>query len=76
MATYIYETIPEDDGRERRTFELQQSMKDSPLTHDPETGQRVRRLISGGLGIMGSRRGLSIAGGAASGGDCCPTCHD
>lgn len=79
MATYIYETIPECGGEEARTFEVQQSMKDAPLTHDPHTGLRVRRVIAGGLGIISGKRGFtgSAAKNGATPGDsgCCGTCH-
>jgi len=50
MATYIYETT--DPKKPVRRFEVRQSMKDAPLTKDPETGEPVRRVISGGLGYM------------------------
>lgn len=53
MATYIYETIPEQPGESARRFEVVQSMKDAPLMRDPATGARVRRVISGGYGLMG-----------------------
>lgn len=53
MATYVYETIPEQPGETPRRFEVVQSMKDAALTRDPETGRRVRRVISGGFGLMG-----------------------
>ncbi|MCX6935478.1 MAG: zinc ribbon domain-containing protein [Verrucomicrobia bacterium] len=59
MATYVYETIPSKTGEKSEQFEIQQSMKDSPLTKHPQTGQPVRRLISGGIGIMGSTKGSS-----------------
>jgi predicted nucleic acid-binding Zn ribbon protein len=52
MATYIYETVPDSPDLPIRRFEVRQSMKDSPLTHDPETGQRVRRVIAGGMGVI------------------------
>ena len=78
MATYVYETIPERDGEEPRQFEARQSMKDAPLTHDPATGERVRRVIRGGFGINTQRwtksapaptpRGAPASGG---GGSCC-----
>ncbi|NQY32433.1 MAG: zinc ribbon domain-containing protein [Coraliomargarita sp.] len=70
MATYVYETIPENPQEEPEQFEWQQSMMDDPLTHHPETGVPVRRLISGGLGTIGTRRKLD-------GGNCCtgPTCN-
>jgi predicted nucleic acid-binding Zn ribbon protein len=50
MPTYIYETT--DPKKPVRRFEVRQSMKDAPLTKDPETGEPVRRVISGGLGYM------------------------
>ena len=64
MATYVYETIPQTPNDEPRQFEMQQSMMDDPLTHHPETGEPVRRLISGGLGTIGTGR-------KSSGEDCC-----
>lgn len=54
MATYVYETIPGQSGRTPKRFEVQQSMKDAPLTQHPETGEPVRRVIVGGYGIMSS----------------------
>jgi len=48
MPTYVYETT--DDGP-RRVFEKYQSIKESALTHDPESGRPVRRLITGGIEI-------------------------
>jgi predicted nucleic acid-binding Zn ribbon protein len=59
MATYVYETIPAKSGEKPDQFEIQQSMKDAPLTRHPQTGQPIRRLISGGLGILGSSRNSS-----------------
>ena len=52
MATYVYETIPQKTGDPVRRFETQQSMRDDPLTHDPDTGLPVKRVILGGYGIM------------------------
>jgi predicted nucleic acid-binding Zn ribbon protein len=43
---YIYER---EDGT---YFEYSQSMKDKALTHCPETGQCVRRVITGGKGTF------------------------
>lgn len=54
MATYVYETIPSKPGIDPITFEVQQSMKDSALTQHPETGEPVRRIISGGFGFIGA----------------------
>lgn len=50
MAIYQYETIPKK-GRKIKRFEVQQSMKDAPLTKHPKTGEPVRRVISGGYGF-------------------------
>jgi predicted nucleic acid-binding Zn ribbon protein len=70
MATYVYETIPASQGQPTRTFEIRQSMKEAALTHDPETGEPVRRVITGGLGIMTSSKGAP-APAVSSGGHCC-----
>jgi len=77
MATYLYETIPAKPGEEPQTFEVQQSMKDAPLTKHPETGAPVRRVITGGFGFV-SKGGSSPApqrpptsvGGCGSGCGC------
>jgi len=53
MPTYVYETIASKSGESVVQFEIQQSMKDAPLTKHPETGAPVRRLISGGYGFVG-----------------------
>ena len=73
MATYVYETIPADPAQPRRRFEVQQSMKDAPLTRDPETGEPVRRVISGGYGYIGAAKGDAApqAAPAAHGGGGC-----
>lgn len=55
MATYIYETIPQKRGAKPRQFEAQQSMNDAPLTHDPKTGDPVRRVIAGGYGFIAQK---------------------
>ncbi len=46
MPTYEY--LREDGTR----FEFLQKMSDSPLTRCPETGQTVKRVISGGTGVI------------------------
>jgi predicted nucleic acid-binding Zn ribbon protein len=50
MAVYVYETT--DESKPVRRFEITQSMKDDALTKHPETGEPIRRVISGGLGYM------------------------
>ena len=52
MATYIYETIPRKRGVRPRRFEVEQKMSDPPLTVDPKTGLPVRRVITGGCGLV------------------------
>jgi hypothetical protein len=82
MATYLYETLERrPDGVPVRRFEHVQSMKDTPLTHDPENGLPVRRVPLGGYGLITGARGYAgvIAQPApvahpAGGGDCCGTC--
>lgn len=48
MATYVYETIPDNPDEKPRRFEVQQKMTDEPLSHDPESGLPVKRVITGG----------------------------
>jgi predicted nucleic acid-binding Zn ribbon protein len=70
MATYIYETVPDSPDKEVRRFEVKQSMKDDPLTVDPLTGQRVRRVIAGGVGIMTGARAQTISNHTCRTGQC------
>ena len=49
--TYLYETIPSRPGDEVRRFEIKQSIHEMALTRHPETGEPVRRVITGGLGL-------------------------
>lgn len=46
MPTYEYKR---EDGS---TFEVNQKMNESPLTICPTTGQAVKRVISGGGGVV------------------------
>ena len=46
MPTYVYRR---EDGT---TFEAFQRISDPALTEDPETGQPVSRVISGGAGLQ------------------------
>jgi predicted nucleic acid-binding Zn ribbon protein len=76
MATYLYETIPSKQGEEPQTFEVQQSMKDAPLTAHPQTGVAVRRVITGGFGFV-SKGGSTPAPAPqlpSSGGGCGSGC--
>ena len=59
MPTYVYETIPQKPGEAVVQFEIKQSMRDNALTKHPETGVPVRRIIVGGLGLIGANTGRS-----------------
>ena len=52
MPTYLYETVPAAPGESVDRFEVKQSFSDAPLQVHPESGVPVRRVISGGLGLM------------------------
>lgn len=71
MATYLYETT--DPDQPVRQFELQQSMKDAPLTVHPENGAAIRRVITGGFGYMakGGSGDAAASSMAAAGSSCC-----
>lgn len=73
MPTYVYETTNPD--KPTRRFEVTQSMKDEPLRTDPETGEPVRRVISGGYGVLvpGGSTGASV-GSVGSHGSCGSGC--
>jgi len=70
MPIYIYETI--DPTGPVRRFEVRQSMKDEPLRTDPETGEPVRRVISGGYGVHVAGSGSAPAPPRTGG--CGPSC--
>lgn len=55
MPTYVYETVT----RPARRYEIKQSMKDDALRVHPETGEEIRRVITGGLGYIAKGRGAS-----------------
>lgn len=74
MATYVYEIIPQKEGEEARRFEWKQSMKEAALTHHPETGEPVRRVIVGGAGLMGVGGGGGAQPRAGGGGGCGTGC--
>jgi predicted nucleic acid-binding Zn ribbon protein len=76
MAIYIYQTVPAKEGGPVRTYEIRQRMKDAALTEHPETKEPIRRVITGGLGIMTSSKGGGAPppqGGGGCGGGC--ACH-
>jgi predicted nucleic acid-binding Zn ribbon protein len=74
MTTYVYETIPLIPGVPAERLELRQSMGDAPLTRHPETGVPIRRIISGGYGLMGVGERRSSPLPSASSHCCGPQC--
>ncbi len=68
MPTYVYETISSTPER----FELRQGFDEPALTTHPQTGEPVRRVMSGGLAVLPN--GLKSSSG--SDGSCGPeTCQ-
>jgi predicted nucleic acid-binding Zn ribbon protein len=69
MPTYIYETT--SPGKPARRFEVEQRMSEPALTRHPETGEPVRRVITGGLGFIGaSDKTAGDADGCCAAGTC------
>jgi hypothetical protein len=74
MPLYVYETLPAAPDEAPRRFEVKQSMRDAALTHDPETGRPVRRVIQGGY--LNTQRWTKSPGSpkpaaSSGGGPCC-----
>jgi len=64
MPTYVYETT--DPKKPKRRFEVKQSMKDAPLKTHPESGEPVKRVISGGYGYLEKGTGKNAPAGGHS----------
>lgn len=69
MTTYVYESIPSTSGEKPRYYEIRQAMTEAPLTHHPESGERIRRVVLGGFGVLSSKPG---GGGTESSCGCAP----
>lgn len=59
MPTYVYETVPARKGAKVHRYEIKQSIKDAALTKHPENGEPIKRVISGGIGLLTSSSGGS-----------------
>lgn len=59
MPVYVYETI-RNDGAPGERFELRQGIHDAALTHRPETGEPVKRIIMPAF-VAGSHSQMAIA---------------
>jgi predicted nucleic acid-binding Zn ribbon protein len=57
MPTYVYETIPTRKGATPKRYEFKQSIKDSAFTKHPETGEAIKRVVAGGIGVLTSSSG-------------------
>lgn len=62
MPTYVYRR---EDGT---LFEVFQRITDEPLTEDPETGQPVERVITGGAGLQFKGSGFYLTDYVRKGG--------
>jgi len=73
MPTYLYETIPAGTSSETpRRFEVKQSMKDAALTHDPATGEPVRRVLTANINFCApDNTGSAAAASCGTGCGCC-----
>lgn len=71
MPIYVYETVK----RPARRYEIKQSMKDDALRTHPETGEEIRRVITGGFGYMskGAKGSAAPASSRGCGSGC--GCH-
>ncbi len=69
MTTYVYETIPTDCCEEPEYFEIKQAMSEEALTHHPDNGKAIRRVILGGYGL--AKKGESSESASSSGHSCC-----
>jgi predicted nucleic acid-binding Zn ribbon protein len=54
MPTYVYETIPVKKGAKPKRYEIKQSIKEAALAKHPETGEPIKRIIAGGVGVLTS----------------------
>jgi predicted nucleic acid-binding Zn ribbon protein len=73
MPIYVYETIPAATDEAPRTYEIEQRMAAAPLRRHPQTGERIRRVITADRGITGFAvpRCGTDCGTPGSGGGCC-----
>ncbi len=57
MPIYVYETIPAKKGAKPKRYEIKQSIKDAAFVNHPQTGEPIRRIIAGGVGVLTSSTG-------------------
>lgn len=67
MPLYEYETIRSTTSAPTTRFHWRQRFSEPPLARHPETNEPVRRVITGGLGLLlPSRSGTATATAFAS----------
>jgi len=74
MPIYLYETVSGKSGEKPTQYEIKQGMHDEPLTSHPETGEVIRRIIMGGLGVLrstGKEKQAEKPGSCCGGSGCC-----
>ena len=71
MPIYTYETIPAKAGGKTRFYEIKQSMTEPALVKHPETGETIRRVVTGGMGVMKKGAVEAPRGGHKCGGPSC-----
>jgi predicted nucleic acid-binding Zn ribbon protein len=67
MPTYLYETLPASPDEVIERFEVKQSFSETALTVHPSTGAPVRRVISGGIGLVTKSESTSPGAGPGCG---------
>ena len=71
MPTYVYESISTDASAPPDRFEFRQGMNDAPLERHPESLVPIRRVISGGMGMVGgASKEMPAAGPGCGPGNC------
>ena len=58
MPIYVYETIPQKKGQRPKRYEIEQRMVEDALTEHPETGEPIKRVITGGSGLVTHGAGI------------------
>jgi predicted nucleic acid-binding Zn ribbon protein len=71
MTTYIYETVPVNPDEKPKYYEIKQRMTDLPLFQHPETGEQIRRVVVGGLGVLQKGKASSSSSGHSCGSPGC-----
>ena len=58
MPVYVYQVVRED-GKPGAQFEIRQGIHDKALTHHPETGEPIKRVIQAAF-VAGSHSQMAI----------------